>query len=119
MASSTIASSLRHRANQGVLARLRGGDEISYLVTLACAVLVFVVVALIVAKLWGNSQPAIHAFGWEFLHTLALGSERWKVRCASVYLWHLCDVCDRVDHCSAVRRGLGYFSCGDGSSQIV
>ena len=48
---------------------MRGGDEISYLVTLACAVLVFVVVALIVAKLWGNSQPAIHAFGWEFLHT--------------------------------------------------
>ena len=69
MASSSIAGSLRHRANRGVLARLRGGDEISYLVTLACAVLVFVVVVLIVAKLWGNSQPAIRAFGWDFLRT--------------------------------------------------
>lgn len=37
--------------------------------TLACAVLVFVVVVLIVAKLWGNSQPAIRAFGWDFLRT--------------------------------------------------
>ena len=69
MASSSIAGSLRHRANRGVLARLRGGDEIAYLVTLACAVLVFVVVALIVAKLWGNSQLAIRAFGWDFLRT--------------------------------------------------
>jgi len=69
MASSTIASSLRHRTKQGLLARLRGGDEVSYLVTLACAVVIFVVVALIVTELWGNSQPAIKAFGWDFLRT--------------------------------------------------
>ena len=48
---------------------MRRGDEISYLVTLACAVVIFVVVALIVAELWGNSQPAIKAFGWNFLRT--------------------------------------------------
>jgi phosphate transport system permease protein len=69
MATSTIASSLRHRTNQGVLARLRGGDAVSYLLTLTCAVVIFVVVALIVAELWGNSQPAIKAFGWDFLRT--------------------------------------------------
>jgi phosphate transport system permease protein len=69
MASSIIASPIRHRANRGLLARLRRGDEISYLVTLACAVVIFVVVALIVAELWGNSQPAIKAFGWNFLRT--------------------------------------------------
>jgi phosphate transport system permease protein len=48
---------------------LRRGDEISYLVTLACAVVILLVVALIVAELWGNSQPAIKAFGWNFLRT--------------------------------------------------
>jgi phosphate transport system permease protein len=69
MASSTIASSLRHRTNRSLLARLRGGDQISYLVTLTCAVAIFVIVALIVAELWGNSQPAIKAFGWDFLRT--------------------------------------------------
>jgi phosphate transport system permease protein len=69
MASSTIASSLRHRTNQGLLGRLRGGDEVSYLVTLVCAVGIFALVALIVWELWGNSQPAIKAFGWNFLRT--------------------------------------------------
>ena len=69
MASSTIASSLRRRANGGLLARLRGGDEVSYLVTLVCAVTIFVLVALIVWELWGNSQPALKAFGWSFLWT--------------------------------------------------
>lgn len=69
MASSTIASSVRHRTNKGLLARLRGGDEISYLVTLICAVAIFVVVTLIVLELWKNSQPAIKAFGWSFLTT--------------------------------------------------
>src|SRR5882724_13370196 len=69
MASTSIASLVRHRANQGWLARLRGGDEVSYLVTLACAVAILVVVALIVTELWGNSQPTIKAFGWHFLTT--------------------------------------------------
>jgi phosphate transport system permease protein len=52
-----------------VLARLRGGDEVSYLVTLASAVSILVVVALIVTELWSNSQPAVKAFGWSFLTT--------------------------------------------------
>ena len=69
MASSTIASPIRQRANRGLLARLRRGDEVSYLVTLTCAMAIFVVVALIAQKLWMNSQPAIKAFGWGFLWT--------------------------------------------------
>lgn len=69
MASSTIASSLRHRTNKGLLARFRAGDEASYLVTLVCAMVVFVVVALIVMELWRHSQPAVKAFGWGFLWT--------------------------------------------------
>jgi phosphate transport system permease protein len=69
MASTSIASLVRHRANQGWFARLRGGDEVSYLVTLASAVSILVVVALIVGELWANSQPTIKAFGWSFLIT--------------------------------------------------
>jgi phosphate transport system permease protein len=69
MASSTIASPIRQRANRGLLARLRRGDEVSYLVTLTCAMAIFVIVALIAQKLWMNSQPAIKAFGWSFLWT--------------------------------------------------
>jgi phosphate transport system permease protein len=69
MASSTIASPIRQRANRGLLARLRRGDEVSYLVTLTCAMAIFVIVALIAQKLWMNSQPAIKVFGWSFLWT--------------------------------------------------
>jgi phosphate transport system permease protein len=69
MASSTTVSSIRHRTNRGLLARLRRGDELSYVVTLACAAAILVVVALIVVELWGNSQPAVKAFGWSFLRT--------------------------------------------------
>jgi len=41
MASSTIASPRRRPGNEGLLARLRGGDQVSYLVTLACAAAIF------------------------------------------------------------------------------
>jgi phosphate transport system permease protein len=70
MASSTyIADILRRPTGRGLIARLKGGDEISYLVTLACAVSIFAVVALIVGELWVNSQPTVKAFGWHFLVT--------------------------------------------------
>jgi phosphate transport system permease protein len=69
MASSTIANPVSRPGNEGLLARLRGADQVSYLVTLACAATIFVVVALIVQELWTNSQPAIKAFGWSFLWT--------------------------------------------------
>ena len=49
--------------------RLRGGDDIAYLVTLTCAVAILLVVALLVWELWRNSRPTIHTFGWRFLAT--------------------------------------------------
>lgn len=54
---------------RGFYARLRGGDEIVYTVTLAAAVLILVMVALILLELWLNSQPTVKAFGWHFLTT--------------------------------------------------
>ncbi|MDQ2774664.1 MAG: hypothetical protein M3Y57_07030 [Acidobacteriota bacterium] len=49
--------------------RLRGGDEIAYLVTLAAAVVTLLIVGLLVVELWINSTPTIKAFGWHFLTT--------------------------------------------------
>jgi phosphate transport system permease protein len=70
MASSTyIADTLHRPASRSFLDRLRGGDEVSYLVTLACAVSILVVVGLIVVELWANSQPTVKTFGWQFLTT--------------------------------------------------
>ena len=54
---------------RGLYRQARGGDEISYLVTLCCAVLILAVVALIVFELWINSQPTVKTFGWHFLIT--------------------------------------------------
>lgn len=68
MASSTyIAEVLRRPPAKSWLSRLKGGDEIAYLVTLASAVTVLVIVALIVAELWAHSQPTIAKFGFGFL----------------------------------------------------
>ncbi|HEX4749051.1 MAG TPA: phosphate ABC transporter permease subunit PstC [Bryobacteraceae bacterium] len=47
--------------------RLRGGDEVVYLITFTCAVTILVVVGLIVFELWANSQPTVKTFGWHFL----------------------------------------------------
>src|SRR5581483_2414905 len=55
------------RAHRGLIERLRGGDEIAYLVTLASAVTILVIVGLIVLELWTNSQPTVKTFGWKFL----------------------------------------------------
>lgn len=51
--------------------RLSGGDEVTYLVTLASAVAILVIVALLVLELWSNSQPTVKAFGWHFLTSSA------------------------------------------------
>ncbi len=56
-------------ALRGFYQRLRGGDEVVYLVTLAAAVVILVIVALIVMELWLNSQPTVKTFGWHFLTT--------------------------------------------------
>lgn len=57
------------RANRTFVERLRAGDEAAYLITLACAVTILVIVGLIVFELWTNSRPTIHTFGWNFLVT--------------------------------------------------
>ncbi len=72
MASSTYVPSASRTATGGFYKRLRGGDELSYLVTLACAVLILSIVGLIVVELWINSQQTIKQFGWGFLW-----SSRW------------------------------------------
>ena len=52
--------------------RARWGDEISYLITLICSVVIISIVGLIVLELWMNSRPTVKAFGWTFLF-----SSRW------------------------------------------
>jgi phosphate transport system permease protein len=55
------------RAQRTFADRLRGGDEVALLMTLACAVTILVVALLIVIELWLNSQPTVKTFGWHFL----------------------------------------------------
>jgi len=71
MATSTyVGSTIPPRpALRGFYERLRGGDEVVYLITLASAVLILVIVAVIVMELWLNSQPTVKTFGWHFLTT--------------------------------------------------
>ncbi len=68
MATTTyIAETLSRRSSRGFVARLRGGDEIAYCTTLACAVSILLIVVLVVWELWSNSQPTVKAFGFGFL----------------------------------------------------
>ena len=56
-------------AGRAFYQRLRGGDEVAYLVTLAAAATILLIVALIVFELWIHSQPTVKTFGWHFLTT--------------------------------------------------
>lgn len=51
------------------LDRLRGGDEIAYLITFIAAAAIFLVTALLFFELYRNSSLARHQFGWRFLVT--------------------------------------------------
>ncbi len=66
---SYISETLQRRTSRGFFARLRGGDELSYLVTLACTIFTLLIVALIVFELWFNSQATFKTFGFRFLTT--------------------------------------------------
>jgi phosphate transport system permease protein len=66
---SYIAETLGRRASRGFFARLKGGDEVSYLITLACTVSILLLVGLIVYELSVNSTAAFKAFGFGFLKT--------------------------------------------------
>jgi len=50
-----------------LLRRLRTGDEIARLVTLASAVGIVLLTGLLVYELWQTSAESRHKFGWEFL----------------------------------------------------
>ncbi|MBV8549756.1 MAG: phosphate ABC transporter permease subunit PstC [Acidobacteriaceae bacterium] len=67
--SSYITDILRRPPERTFLGRLKAGDEISYLTTLACAASILLIVGLIVAELWTKSQPTVQTFGWKFLST--------------------------------------------------
>jgi phosphate transport system permease protein len=68
MASTTyISETLRRPPAKTWFGRLKGGDEIAYLITLASAVSVLVIVGLIVAELWSHSHPTVDKFGFGFL----------------------------------------------------
>ena len=69
MATSTYAPPAPRPAVSSFYKRLRGGDEIAYFVTLACAVAILLIVGLIVVELWANSQPTVKQFGLGFLWT--------------------------------------------------
>jgi phosphate transport system permease protein len=67
--STYISETLSRRTSRGFIALLRGGDELSYLITLVCAVAILLIVGLIVFELWINSQPTVRTFGLGFLKT--------------------------------------------------
>lgn len=72
MAASTYIGNVPPRHSNGARVfydRLRGGDEIAYVVTLLCAVGILLLVASLIVELWIHSRPTIHAFGWNFLVT--------------------------------------------------
>jgi phosphate transport system permease protein len=64
-----IADTLHRPPSRNLLSRLRGGDEVSYLITLACTVTILLVVGIIVEELWTKSQLTVSTFGWHFLTT--------------------------------------------------
>ncbi|EQD53752.1 phosphate ABC transporter, inner membrane subunit PstC, partial [mine drainage metagenome] len=57
------------RKKQTWLERLRKGDEVLHLITLAGAWSILVITLLLVQHLWVYSSLARHAFGWHFLFT--------------------------------------------------
>ena len=54
--------------------RLKAGDELAYVLTLAAASAVILIVALLVYQLWISSRLPIHKFGFSFLNGSNVGS---------------------------------------------
>lgn len=52
-----------------LMARLKKGDEVAFLVTFASALSIIVITGLLVQRLWIDSALSRHLFGWKFLHT--------------------------------------------------
>ncbi len=73
MATSALTAELPPKRGVRVLFdRLRGGDEVAYLLTLTATVATLLIVVFLVVELWFRSQPTIKTFGWHFLF-----SSRW------------------------------------------
>jgi phosphate transport system permease protein len=68
-ASTTITSAGPARPARSFVQRLRGGDEIAYLITFAAAGAILLVTALLVFELYVNSSLSRTTFGWSFLVT--------------------------------------------------
>jgi phosphate transport system permease protein len=64
---SLIAEKMHRPAGRGFISRVRAGDEVAMLITLAASITILLIVGLIVFELWINAQPAINAFGLGFL----------------------------------------------------
>jgi len=52
-----------------LMARLKKGDEVAYLITFASALSIILVTCLLVEHLWVDSALSRQAFGWKFLAT--------------------------------------------------
>jgi len=64
-------SSARPAGPRKLLQRLRSGDDAAYVVTLAAAVTVLVITALLIFELYKNSALPRQKFGWSFLTSSA------------------------------------------------
>lgn len=67
--STTVASAGPARPAPNFWRRLRGGNEIAYLVTFSAATAILLVTALLVFELYLNSNLSRAKFGWSFLIT--------------------------------------------------
>jgi phosphate transport system permease protein len=67
--STTVTSAGPVRPARSYWERLRGGDEIAYLITFIAAAAILLITALLVYELYINSSVARSKFGWDFLVT--------------------------------------------------
>lgn len=66
-ASTPLVHSALRTGVRSFVRRLRAGEELTYLITLAAASSVILIVTLLVYQLWFNSTLPIHKFGFSFL----------------------------------------------------
>src|SRR5580693_1790974 len=63
----TAAGARPHRRASSFVDRLRKGDEVTYLVTLTCALSIIAVTSLLFYELFAQSSLSRQKFGWAFL----------------------------------------------------
>jgi phosphate transport system permease protein len=67
--STTIPSAGPSRPARSFAQRLRAGDEVAYMITLAAATSILLITGLLVFELYTNSRLSLGKFGWSFLTT--------------------------------------------------